>query len=261
MINDNLGWIQLHRKSIEHPLFKKPLIWHYWNYCLLKSNHQDAKIIWNCSEMEVKRGSFISGLKEEAKATGLSIQNLRTSRKTLVNLKMIEISTVQSTGQFSVITICNYDNYQSLKKEANTPSNTPPTDHQQTANRPPTTNNNDNNNNNENNNSIKDGQQADLFDLSEIPVKEDFTKDFNYFWSKYPRKVSKAVAKKSFLKLAKKHSPKIIIDGLFRYLHFKIFPEDKILIPHASTWLNQERFLDTVDDLRDVSTKKKKLEF
>lgn len=101
------------------------------------------------------------------------------------------------------------------------------------------------------------GQQADLFAIDEKPIKPNYENDFNFFWNLYPRKVNKALAKKSFLKQMKAYTPKIVIDGLYRYLHFKIFAEDQKLIPHASTWINQERFLDSVEDLQEsIKTKK-----
>ena len=109
------GWVKLYRSSLEHPLFRKPQTWHYWQYCLLKANHEDKKIVWNKKEMIVERGSFITGRKQAALDTGLSERTIRTSVDTLVNLGMIEKSTTKSTSKFTYLTICNYDKFQSIK--------------------------------------------------------------------------------------------------------------------------------------------------
>ena len=105
------GWIKYHRKSLDNPLFKKPDIWHYWEYCLLKANHDPSKIIWNQKELVVERGSFITGRKVAAQATGLTERKIRTAITTLVNLGMISINKQKSTSKFSYLTICNYNIY------------------------------------------------------------------------------------------------------------------------------------------------------
>ena len=87
--------------------------------------------------------------------------------------------------------------------------------------------------------------QADLFG-GESPAS---TPDkFTTFWAQYPRKVGKAVAKRWFAK----HKPseeqfQEIMDAL--EIHRKLWKDTEIqFIPHASTWLNQERFEDDVSD-------------
>jgi hypothetical protein len=143
------GWIKLHRKSIKNPAFKKPLTWHYWQYCLLKANHEPNKIIWNNKDFTVDTGSFITGRKIAAKETGLSEQNIRTAIKTLVNLKMIEISTTKSTSKFSYVTVCKYKEYQLQNSSSNHQINQQVTSNQPATNQQPTTNKNDKNEKNE----------------------------------------------------------------------------------------------------------------
>jgi len=134
------GWICLHRKSIKNPLFQKPLIWHYWQYCLLKANHAKQTIVWNKKEMLIEKGSFITGRKIAARETGLSEQNIRTAIDTLINLKMI-FKSPKSTSKFTYLTICNYSKYQ----EKNNLTNQQLTSNQPATNQQLTTNNNDNN--------------------------------------------------------------------------------------------------------------------
>jgi hypothetical protein len=66
--------------------------------------------------------------------------------------------------------------------------------------------------------------------------KEEFE---TTFWPAYPRKAAKAPALKAFLKKRKTVSLEDLISGLAR-----IDTERPEYIPHAATWLNQERWQD-----------------
>ena len=78
-------------------------------------------------------------------------------------------------------------------------------------------------------------------------MKNDKNLAFEAFWVKYPRKVGKQAAKKRFLKIKPEKYEKIN-DALDAYIKTKQW-QDKQFIPHASTWLNQERYEDDVDDI------------
>lgn len=66
----------------------------------------------------------------------MSIQVIRTC---LHKLKKTGEATCHSTNKFTIITLCNYDNYQSEKEDSNTPTNKPATNEQQTDNKQTTT--------------------------------------------------------------------------------------------------------------------------
>lgn len=71
---------------------------------------------------------------------------------------------------------------------------------------------------------------------------------FDTFWKSYPRKVGKAEANKAFDKAVKKHGAQKIIDAVRAWNQVRKDCDPKF-IPHASTWLNQERFLDDFEEL------------
>lgn len=71
------------------------------------------------------------------------------------------------------------------------------------------------------------------------------TDTFDTFWSDYPRKVGKEYARKCYAKAVKAHGAPTILDGLRRWKQAGL--PDKQFIPHASTWLNQARYLDDND--------------
>lgn len=67
---------------------------------------------------------------------------------------------------------------------------------------------------------------------------------FEEFWSKYPKKVAKLAALKAWNKLDDDRRKKAI-DVLQQ--HCKRW-DDMQFIPHASTWLNGERWDDVIED-------------
>ena len=74
----------------------------------------------------------------------------------------------------------------------------------------------------------------------------DVKVNFNQFWKTYPRKVGKQSAFKTFSKFDMKTIAKIMYAVQIFAIETK--DKDEKFIPHASTWLNQERFLDWFDD-------------
>jgi len=78
-----------------------------------------------------------------------------------------------------------------------------------------------------------------------LTVKPD---GFDQFWDLYPRKVGKGAARKAYATAIKKHPPDQILTDLKRLLPTLTVKPD--FIPHASTWLNGERW----DDERQEQT-------
>ena len=72
------------------------------------------------------------------------------------------------------------------------------------------------------------------------------TEMFEEFWSLYPRKIAKAVARKAFARLTEQQqldACKAIDDHL---AYWKAKETELEFIPHASTWLNGERYFDEI---------------
>lgn len=115
---------------------------------ILLANHDATK--WH--GIEIQRGQFITTLDKLSAQLHFSKQQVRTMISKLVNTKEI---THQSTHHYSIITICEYDKYQSYTidnqhTEQHT-NNTQITHNQHTDNTQITHNNNDNNEKNDNN--------------------------------------------------------------------------------------------------------------
>ena len=75
----------------------------------------------------------------------------------------------------------------------------------------------------------------------------DAEEGFNYFWQRYPRKKGKAKAKDKFISLTKKmdiEEFKIFVDTITSYAVKTYKDKEDGFIPHGSTYMNEERWLD-----------------
>ena len=139
------GYVKLYRKSIDSQVFANMGLWQVWCWCLMKATHKEkwVPIKTGRGETEVllKPGQFIFGRKTAAKKLRMKPSTIHYRIKKLQNMQNLNI---QTNTHFSIITILNWDNYNTTKKELNTDINT-----QLTTNKQPT-NTKKNNKNNKN---------------------------------------------------------------------------------------------------------------
>lgn len=74
---------------------------------------------------------------------------------------------------------------------------------------------------------------------------------FDDFWTRYPRKVGKGQARKAYAKALKVARHADIMHGLSQQLD-AMSAKEKQFIPHASTWLNGERWEDEPEDYNNT---------
>jgi len=103
-------------------------------HILLKANFKDNE--WR--GQTIKRGQLITGRKQLSLETGLSEQTVRTC---LERLKSTSEITSKSTSKYSIVTVCNYEEYQSLdnanqQSTSKLTNNQPATNQQLTSNQP-----------------------------------------------------------------------------------------------------------------------------
>jgi len=136
---DFQGWISIHRKIIDSPIYSDSQAVHLWVHLLLSANHKDNTFIQNGKAVTVKRGQLLTGRQRLSEATKLSESKVQRLLELFVELKMIE---QQTNSKNRYISITNYDSYQSTEQQVNSKRTT---DEQQV-----NTNNNVNNVNNDN---------------------------------------------------------------------------------------------------------------
>lgn len=109
------GWLKLYRELINKPIWqcttpeqKAILI-----TLLCMANHEEKEWIWQGKKYKCQPGQFITSLKSIAEKSGTSIKNVRTALK---NFEQIyEFSASESTNRNRLITITNWELYQSKK--------------------------------------------------------------------------------------------------------------------------------------------------
>ena len=73
--------------------------------------------------------------------------------------------------------------------------------------------------------------------------------EFEKFWELYPRKVGKGAARTAYERATKKEQPFNIYQALQNQEPY-LKNQEKKYIPHPTTWLNQERWGDSLEDLK-----------
>lgn len=92
-----------------------------------------------------------------------------------------------------------------------------------------------------------------LISKTDTVVNKDseINKDFEAFWKVYPRKVGKTAARRHYAAAFKRNrdlTPEAILKALSVQTQQLQWTKDGgVFIPHASTWLNQERWNDEID--------------
>ncbi len=86
--------------------------------------------------------------------------------------------------------------------------------------------------------------------------QKEIVSDFEDWWNEYPKKKSKKDALKAYLKARKKANKEQLEDALKEVKEKDWKYKDEQYIPHASTWLNQERWNDVIQINASKSAKK-----
>lgn len=108
----DFGWIKLHRKIQDWEWYRDGNTFRLFIHLLLSANRKPQS--WK--GIVIGRGDLATGRKSLSAQTGLSEQSVRTS---LERLRSTNEVTSKSTSKYSIITIVNYDTYQSNDVEAN----------------------------------------------------------------------------------------------------------------------------------------------
>lgn len=142
------GWIKLWRKSIESQVWVNDGLWRLWCYCLMVANHKDnwVEIDGLNEPVLIKRGQFMTGRfslynkfytrKKKSNKSPLTVWRWLQTLEKMGNLN------IETNNRFSMITICNYETYQSSKIENEQPNEQPVNNSRTTVEQPVNTNKN-----------------------------------------------------------------------------------------------------------------------
>ena len=107
-----MDYVKISRKILEWEWYKDVNTKVVFFHILLKANWKNGRF----QGMEIPRGSFATSYQSLAEETGLTVMNVRTAIK---HLKLTQEITVSQHSKFSVITVKNYDAYQTANNVAN----------------------------------------------------------------------------------------------------------------------------------------------
>ncbi|WP_099369561.1 hypothetical protein [Sphingobacterium sp. 1.A.5] len=197
------GWIKLHRSLLDWEWYKDLNTRSLFLHLLIRANHKENKFQGNT----IKRGQILTGINSLSFETSLSIQKLRTS---LNKLKSTNDITIESTNKNSIITIVNYDFYQSIddsQQAEQQTDNNQSTNKQQTNNKRITTNKNIKKVKN-----IKNDKNEEEVSFLSEPSSEE-KKDFNDFSTFSPKNIQEEIpGKNEFEKFGKAEFRQILLD-------------------------------------------------
>lgn len=219
------GWIKLHRKLINWEWYQDSNMVHLFIHLLLSANHKPGK--WR--GISIERGQLITGRNKLSEQTGISQQSIRTC---LDKLKATSELTSKPTNKYTIITICNYDDYQIKDTDINQQINQQLTNNQPATNQQLTTNKNNNN------------------------KKKEKEKVFEVFWDHYHtvtamRKTDKEDALKYWVKLT---------DDEITSAHENVKPyfdslSDQKYCKKARTYLGDKNFNDEFTSVKKADPK------
>lgn len=157
------GWVCVHRKLLDNPIFKNDKLFRVFMFCLLRAQHTAGDQLVGDSVVYLDKGQLATGRISISEQTGLSQQNVRTA---ISKLEKLGILTIKPTTKYSVITMVNWNQYQQTNQQV--------TNKQPTSNQQVTTSNNVNNEDNENklNVSAKPKQSKFKFDDDQMRFAE-----------------------------------------------------------------------------------------
>lgn len=90
-------------------------------------------------------------------------------------------------------------------------------------------------------------------------VSDSYSEDFENLWKTYPKKIDKKQGYKSFNVAMKKHSFEVIMSGVKGYAdHIKRNRTETKFVKHASTFFNNECYLEYVEQPKSLEPNKPK---
>jgi len=143
-----IGWISLHRKVMDNPIYSNAFMLKLWIHCLMKASHKEHDQLVGNQMVKLEPGQFVTGrnaLADEFNkgAKKDEVISAITLWRWLKNFEEWQMLNIKTTTKYSVVTVVKWNEHQQREQQVN---NKRTTDEQQV-----NTNNNVNNINKFNN--------------------------------------------------------------------------------------------------------------
>lgn len=163
------NYIKINRSILEWEWYKNINTCRLFLHMLLKANWKN----WRFEGKEIKRGSFVSSIKNLALETELTEREVRTG---ITHLKKTGELTSKSTNKYTIFTVVNYNLYQAKDKQI---------DEQETNNR---------HSNDILTTTIEEKKEGKEGNIESVNAPERFEE----FWSVYPRQTGRYLAEQAY---------------------------------------------------------------
>jgi len=127
------GYVKIHRKLIQWGWYKNSVVKDTFLHLIFTANFKDMP--WE--GITIKRGQVVTSYESLADDLGFSIQQVRTAIKKLKSTGEI---TTQATNRYTIVTVVNFDDYQSTDENLTDEITSNATNKQQTNNKQITNN-------------------------------------------------------------------------------------------------------------------------
>ena len=162
------GWIKIHRKLLDWEWYDDGNVVRVFLHLLLTANFEPK----NWHGITIERGQVATSVLNLANQVHLSPKQVRTALEKLKNTNEID---TQTANKYTLITICKYDNYQSLEiSEGQTNGNQRANEGQTNGNQRATTKEIKNDNKEKNDNNILGEKTKQMEHLSQNGTELDF---------------------------------------------------------------------------------------
>ena len=104
------GWIKLHRKTLDSKVFQNEKLLKTFVWCLLKASHKEYEFFHGRQKISLRPGQFITGRRKAGEELDMPPS---TAWFYLNLLKADSTIDIKSNNKYSLITIINWDLYQS----------------------------------------------------------------------------------------------------------------------------------------------------
>ena len=219
------GWIKLHRKIQDNPIWDKPEQLRAWIDLLLMATHKERTKFINGEEVILEQGEVDASFRYLSKRWDWSTGRVRRFLNLLKKCSMIDVKT--DTGQ-NVVSICNYATYQIEDNKNDTVVNTQPT-----------------RNRHENKNVKKERNNI-------------YVQEFEKLWQLVPKKVNKKKSYQKYLLVVKKENHETIYKAFKNQVLNNWKDTDAQFTPALNVWLNGERWNDDIIKTAHQPIKQKK---
>ena len=114
------GWVSIYRDLYSHEAFNNLLEASVFAYLIVKASYKPTVVFYRKRQIPLSRGQLAITQKDLGRGFKLTRMQVRSI---LTRLKELNMITLNITKQITIITICNYSDYQHMQKKNNHTTN------------------------------------------------------------------------------------------------------------------------------------------